>query len=122
MYGSTNYLYIKLSNRGTTSASDITIKGYQSNSQSHFDWPANWHSLTTPEVSEPGPIASNQSTIVGPFQWEPAFDGENGILMVASNNEDPSISDNPVIQNKVLGNWRLVPVDNNIAQRNFYIS
>lgn len=117
--GVTNYLYVTLSNLGLQNATNITIKGYQSNSQDGFDWPVNWVPLQTAQLQVAGPVLPNGSTVVGPFQWLPAFQTGNGVLMVASNVEDPSILDNPVIQNKQLGNWRLVPMDNNIAQRIF---
>ena len=117
--GVTNYLYVTLSNLGLKNATNITIKGYQSDSQNGFDWPINWGALQTAQILTPGPVPPNGSTVVGPFEWTPEFQTDNGVLMVASNAEDPSILDNPVIQNKSLGNWRLVPFDNNIAQRIF---
>ncbi|MGD8779140.1 MAG: hypothetical protein PVH88_09305 [Ignavibacteria bacterium] len=118
----TNYLYVRLKNRGTDDADNIKIKCYQSNSSVEFNWPQNWAPALTSELPVIGSVASKGETVVGPFEWTPNISSNMGVLMVASADGDPSIVDNPVIQGKPLGNWRLVPFDNNIAQRNFSVS
>jgi hypothetical protein len=56
---------------------------------------------------------------VGPFAWTPnanAF-GHDCLLMIASADGDPSNVDN-FTAGETIAEWRLVPHDNNVAQRN----
>ncbi len=119
--GVVNYAYVRLQNRGTGSASNATVRGFQGRVGSEFNWPADWTALTTAQVAVPAPINSGGTVVLGPFQWTPAASGSGSLLMVASADGDPSIVDNPNIAGATIPNWRLVPFDNNIAQRNVTI-
>ena len=62
-----------------------------------------------------GTIASGGETIVGPFEWVPEVEGHECLLASVSADGDPSNADTV---NGPIPHWRLVPFDNNIAQRN----
>src|SRR5262249_60653388 len=54
---------------------------------------------------------------VGPFEWVPSQAGHECMFMVASADGDPSNVDNFTAGDSI-PDWRLVPNDNNIGQRN----
>lgn len=84
-------------------------------------WPGDWAPMTTASLPGPPILPSGLSAIVGPFEWTPTTVGHQCLLMIVSAPADPSVVD-PVPGGTVAGSsiphWRLVPVDNNIAQRN----
>ena len=116
--GVTNYLYVRVNNRGTLAASGVSVKCYQGNVGSALMWPANWTPLTT--ASLPGPnIAAGGNAVIGPFQWTPAAAGPVSVLASVAATGDASNADTV---NGPISNRRLVPNDNNIAQRDFTAS
>jgi hypothetical protein len=62
---------------------------------------------------------SSEEITVGPFEWSPNTNayGHDCIIVVASATGDPSNIDN-FTAGEVIAEWRLVPNDNNVAQRN----
>ena len=75
--------------------------------------------MTTPLITVPGPLASGGTMQVGAFEWTPTTVGHECLLMIASTPGDRSVVDS--VGGTVSGSiphWRLVPHDNNIAQRN----
>ena len=62
------------------------------------------------------PPHSSAEVLVGPFAWVPSARQE-AMLMIVSAAGDPSNIDNFTAADSI-PNWRLVPNDNNIAQRN----
>lgn len=116
-----NYAYVRVKNRGTGNAANTLVRAYQGNVGSEFNWPNDWVPMTTAQIAGPASIASGGEAVVGPFQWTPSQSGSGSMLMLASADGDASIVDNPLIQGLTFPNWRLVPFDNNIAQRNVTI-
>jgi hypothetical protein len=113
--GVTNYLYVRVGNRGQLQAQGISVKCYQGKAGSTLLWPADWTPLTT--ASLPGPaIAAGGSAIIGPFQWTPTQAGPVSVLASVSATSDASNADTV---NGTISNRRLVPNDNNLAQRDF---
>jgi zinc metalloprotease ZmpB len=113
--GATNYLYVRVGNRGTVQALGVSVKCYQGKAGSALGWPADWTLLTT--ASLPGPvIAAGGSAIIGPFQWTPTQAGPVSVLASVSATGDTSNADTV---NGPISNRRLVPNDNNLAQRDF---
>ena len=113
--GVTNYLYVRVGNRGTMQALGVSVKCYQGKAGSALGWPADWTPLTT--ASLPGPaIAAGGSAIIGPFQWTPTQAGPVSVLASVSATGDASNADTV---NGAISNRRLVPNDNNLAQRDF---
>ena len=113
--GVSNQLYVEIKNRGIAQANNVTVRCYQG--EAPYNWPKDWKPLTTAKLACDN-IPSGGSQVSGPFEWTPVSDNST-VLAVASANGDPPIIDNASIPNMSLENWRLVPADNNIAQRNF---
>jgi hypothetical protein len=118
--GTTNYAYVKIKNRGTQIANNVRVRGYHCRPSAGVAWPNDFQSLTTAELSA-GTLAENNSEekIVGPFEWIPITNayGHDCILMIVSADDDPSNVDN-FTTGEFIPDWRLVPNDNNIGQRN----
>jgi hypothetical protein len=115
-----NYAYVRVKNRGTQTATNVTVSGYHASPSAGLNWPDDWTSMTTASVSI-GSIASGGSAIAGPFTWTPEFIGHECMLMVASADGDLANTDPSTNLPCATGptpHWRLVPFDNNIGQRN----
>jgi hypothetical protein len=116
--GVTNYLYVRVNNRGLLSAAGVSVRCYQGAPGSALQWPTNWTPLTTPSM--PGPaIPSGGSAVIGPFHWTPTQPGAISVLASASATGDASNADTV---NGPISNRRLVPNDNNVAQRDFTVT
>lgn len=118
--GATNYAYVKVKNRGTAVANDVVVKGYHCKPSAGVLWPTNLQPMTTAQVAV-GSLQPNNSEekIAGPFAWTPTINawGHDCMLMIASATGDPSNVDH-FTAGEVVEDWRLVPNDNNVAQRN----
>ncbi|MBK8803293.1 MAG: hypothetical protein IPN71_14785 [Fibrobacteres bacterium] len=118
--GVANYAYVKVKNRGTAVANNVVVKGYHCKPSAGVLWPTNLQPLTTAQLSA-GTLQPNsvEERIVGPFEWTPVENawGHDCLMMVASATGDPSNVDN-FTAGEVVEDWRLVPNDNNVAQRN----
>lgn len=118
--GRPNHVYVRVKNRGTDPAAAIVVRGYHSRPMTGLIWPADWAPMTTAQILFPGPLASGGNTVVGPFEWTPTTVGHECLLMIVSTPGDRSVVD-PVggtVTGGSIPHWRLVPFDNNIAQRN----
>jgi zinc metalloprotease ZmpB len=119
--GQTNYMYAKVKNRGTTVANNITVRAYHTKPGAGLTWPYDFVEMNPvgglPIASIPANSASEVQ--VGPFEWEPNINayGHDCVLMIASAAGDPSNIDN-FTGTESIQEWRLVPHDNNIGQRN----
>jgi zinc metalloprotease ZmpB len=115
-----NYAYARISNRGTTTATGIVVRGYHARPSAGLTWPDDWSPMTTSQLTAPD-LAPGASGVVGPFTWVPTEAGHECMLMEVSCPGDRSNVD-------ILGSlpcafgptphWRLIPFDNNLAQRN----
>ena len=110
----TNYLFVRVKNRGTDQADNVIVKAYHCRPSTGLVWPDDWQAMVTAELSA-GTIAPGGETIVGPFEWVPEVEGHECLLASVSADGDPSNADTV---NDPIPHWRLVPFDNNIAQRN----
>jgi zinc metalloprotease ZmpB len=118
--GQTNFVYVRIRNRGTQTASDVRVKGFHCKPGAGLLWPNDLQPMTTPEIVV-GTLGANssQEKVVGPFKWTPitnAF-GHDCIMMIASASGDPS-NVSQFTAGETIPEWRLVPNDNNIGQRN----
>lgn len=113
--GVTNYMYVRVKNRGTQTANNVLVKAYHCIPAAGLVWPDDWQAMTTPQLPASGPIPSGGETIVGPFEWTPEVVGHECLLASVSADGDLSNADTV---NGPIPHWRLVPFDNNIAQRN----
>jgi hypothetical protein len=112
--GFPSYVYVRIQNRGTQPATDPTVKLFQADPASGLAWPGAWTPAATAQLAASGPIASGAQTIVGPFGWTAAAAG--GISLLASASATGDLSNAETV-NGPLPHWRLVPFDNNLAQR-----
>ena len=116
--GVTNYAYVKIKNRGTQTATNVVVKGYHCRPSSGLVWPNDWQPMTTAQLAAPNvPPNSSGEITVGPFEWVPSELGHECMLMIASATGDASNVDN-FGPGDSIPEWRLVPHDNNIGQRN----
>lgn len=119
--GQTNYMYAKVKNRGTTAANNVTVRAYHTKPGAGLTWPYDFVEMNPvgglPIASIPANSAGEVQ--VGPFEWEPNINayGHDCVLMIASVAGDPSNIDN-FTGTESIQEWRLVPHDNNIGQRN----
>ena len=119
--GVTNYAYVKVKNRGWEPARGIVVRAFHCGASTQLVYPRDWRPMRTAEqkVAKVPPNSSAES-IVGPFAWVPAH-GRESMLMVASAAGDASNIDNFSARDAI-ANARLVPYDNNIAQRDVTVA
>jgi hypothetical protein len=122
--GATNYMYGKVKNRGTAVATTVTVRSFHSLPGAGLTWPGDFTAMS-PAGGLPIPsIGANntQEVTVGPFEWVPNVNmyGHDCVLMIASVAGDPSNIDN-FTGTETIAEWRLVPNDNNVGQRNVSI-
>jgi zinc metalloprotease ZmpB len=116
--GATNYAYVKIKNRGTQPANNVVVKAFHADPAAGLVYPNDWTPMTTPQLSAPVVAANNAAEImVGPFEWTPSGAGHQCMFMIVSANGDPSNVSN-LAAGETIPEWRLVPHDNNIGQRN----
>lgn len=120
--GATNFAYVKVKNRGAQTANNVIVRGFHTKPMAGLLWPDDFAPLTTPQLSA-GTLAANngEEKVVGPFEWTPNLNayGHDCMLMVVSATNDPSNVDK-FIPGEVIPEWRLVPNDNNVGQRNVF--
>ena len=108
----TNYLYVRVRNRGTLAADDVAVQGFQPSGNDGVLWPDDWEPLDTPLLNLGAPIPAGGDAVVGPFEWVPAKECGNQVLISCSaDGDDSNISR---LSGEVL-TCRLVTFDNNIA-------
>lgn len=118
--GVDNYTYVRVKNRGTTDASG-TVKVYHCKPGAGLTWPTDFVQAEPLEGIPTGNVlASNGNEVtVGPFTWVPNVNmyGHDCLLAIVSAEGDPSNVDN-LGPGETIQEWRLVPHDNNVGQRN----
>ena len=118
--GTKNFIYCKIKNRGTQTANNVVVKGYHSKPGGGLLLPNDIQSLSTVQIPV-GTLAGDNSEekIIGPFEWIPETNiyGYDSIIMVVSADNDGSNMDN-ITAGETIPDWRLVPNDNNMGQRN----
>jgi hypothetical protein len=115
--GVTNFAYVKIKNRGLQKATKVAVRAYHAPASPKLDFPGGWQPMRTAQQNAADvPPHSSAEVLVGPFAWVPSARQE-AILMVVSAAGDSSNVDNFTAADAI-PNWRLVPNDNNIAQRN----
>jgi hypothetical protein len=115
-----NSAYVRVRNRGTSTATGIVVRGYHARPSTGLTWPDDWSPMTTAELSAPD-ISPGSSVVVGPFTWVPTEVGHECMLMEASCPGDRSnidVSGGLPCSFGPTPHWRLIPFDNNLAQRN----
>ncbi|OKI25090.1 hypothetical protein [Streptomyces sp. CB03911] len=119
--GLTNHAYVRIRNRGSQPATNVVVRGYSANPGVGLSWPGDWKPMDIAQISVPGGVPAGGSAVVGPFRWRPQSIGHECMFMEVSANGDPSNIDPATFFPCAAGptaEWRLVPFDNNLAQRN----
>ncbi|MEW8644324.1 MAG: choice-of-anchor D domain-containing protein [Candidatus Thiodiazotropha sp.] len=115
----TNYAYVRVKNRGSSTANQVNLRGFHCKPLAGHLWPTDFKTMDTPEIGAPS-IQPNdgEEIVVGPFAWvpNPNEDGDDSMLMVVSAEGDPDHADK-YHAGRTIEDWRLVPNDNNIAIR-----
>ena len=116
--GVTNYIYVKVKNRGTRDATGVVVKGFHADPSAGLSFPNDWLPMTTTQLPAANVPANNDGEItVGPFEWVPFHLGHECVIMIASAVGDASNVDH-IQAGDLIPDWRLIPNDNNIGQRN----
>jgi hypothetical protein len=117
--GHTNFAYVRIKNRGTQAANNVVVKGFHALPGVGLVYPTDWTPMATPQLAAPN-LAANDAVgvVVGPFRWVPSQVGHECMFFSVSARGDASNIDGRVIG--PIPEWRLVPHDNNIAQRNVH--
>jgi hypothetical protein len=119
--GTPNYIFIRVRNRGTQAASNISVRAYHCVPATGLVWPDDWQESPTGAVTVPGTLAPGADAIAGPFEWTPEVVGHECLLATVSADGDRANTDPASLLPTAAGpipHWRLIPFDNNIAQRN----
>jgi hypothetical protein len=117
--GQTNFAYVRIKNRGTQPARNIVVKAFHCARSAGIVYPTDWIAMATPQLAA-ADLAANDSVgaVVGPFNWVPSQAGQVSMFFSVSANGDASNIDGAVTG--PIPAWRLVPHDNNIAQRDVH--
>jgi zinc metalloprotease ZmpB len=112
--GFPGFVYVRVHNRGTQPATDPSVKLFRADPASGLEWPGAWMATATAQLAASGSIPSGGETIIGPFSWSPTSAGPVSLLASARATGDPSNADTV---SGSISHWRLIPFDNNLAQR-----
>src|SRR5215831_8086662 len=110
-----NFAYVRIKNRGATTARSVVVNAFQNSSLTNLDYPEGWMTMRTPRLSAPDILPEATEVTVGPFEWIPTAK-DNCILMAVSANGDASNLDK-FASGRSIPIWRLVPNDNNLGMR-----
>jgi hypothetical protein len=118
--GQDNYAYVRVKNRGTTDASG-TVTLFHCLPGAGLTWPTDFTQAEPLAGLATGNVLANSANevIIGPFTWQPNHNvyGHDCLLAIVTAAGDPSNIDN-LEPGQTIQEWRLVPHDNNVGQRN----
>ena len=113
---------MKLKNRGTQTANGVRVRGFHCRPSAGAIWSTGVQAMTT-EMIDVGTVRgkNREEKIVGPFEWMPIDGrGHDCLFMVASSNQDPT-NISSLTDEEMVPTWRLIPNDNNVAQRSVQV-
>lgn len=111
----TNYMYVRVKNRGLQTAQNVRVDAYHALPGSGLTFPDDWVPMATATLPAGAPLATGGSTIIGPFAFVPTKVGHECLLAIAHADGDAG---NDTTITGPIPEHRLVPFDNNIGQRN----
>ena len=118
--GVLSHAYVRVKNRGTTDASG-TVKVYHCLPGAGLTWPTDFVQAGPAAGLPTGNVQANSGNevIIGPFDWTPNENayGHDCLLAIVEADGDPSNINN-LEAGQTIQEWRLVPHDNNVGQRN----
>ena len=115
--GQTNYAYVRVKNRGSQTATNVVVRGFHCYPSVGLTYPNDWEPMTDVLLVAPN-IPANDLTgvVIGPFRWTPSQVGHECMFFSVYATGDPGNIDRRITSS--IPEWRLVPNDNNIGQRN----
>jgi zinc metalloprotease ZmpB len=117
--GQTNHAYVRIKNRGTQVAKSVIVKGFHCLPGVGLTFPTDWVPMTTAQLAAPDLAAGDMAgKVIGPFKWKPSQVGHECMFFSVSARGDAGNIDGRVVG--PIPEWRLVPHDNNIGQRNVH--
>jgi zinc metalloprotease ZmpB len=117
LVGLTNYMYVRVKNRGMRTATNVRVDAYHCLPGSGLAFPDDWAPMATATLPASGPITPGGQTIVGPFAFVPTQVGHECLLAIAHADDDAG---NDTTLTGTIPENRFVPFDNNIGQRNVH--
>jgi len=117
LVGQTNFMYVRVKNRGLQTAFSVHVAGYHCLPGTGLAFPDDWIPMDTPSLPASSPIAPGGETIVGPFAFVPTQVGHECLLAIAQAGGDPG---NDTTITGTIPENRFVPFDNNVGQRNVH--
>lgn len=116
LVGAVNYAFVEIKNRGFMPATEVVVRAFHCDASAQAAYPRDWQAMqTASRTVAKVPANPSRAVVVGPFAWVPR-EARESMLMVASAAADRSNIDNLTARDSI-ANARLVPHDNNIAQR-----
>jgi zinc metalloprotease ZmpB len=118
--GNTNFVYVRIKNRGFEAAQKVVVRGYSGDPNSSLSWPGDWTPLSVPQLAVSEGIPAGGSVIAGPLTWVPRFAGAESLLIEVSATGDLSNIDANTFFPCAAGptpTSQLIPFDNNLARR-----
>ncbi|MBS1910446.1 MAG: hypothetical protein JST22_00545 [Bacteroidetes bacterium] len=114
----TNYVYVRVQNRGQNTATNVVVKSFFTHSNTGLVWPTAWIPMSPAFINAPN-VPPLGSIVVGPFAWTPtaASPTHECLLAYVKSDGDPTNAET-IFGGGPIPEWRLVPHDNNIGQRN----
>ena len=113
--GAPNHLYVRISNRGTQAAANVTVEAFHSRRSSGHNWPDDWSLLLPQPLQVNDAIPTGASTVVGPIAWTPTSSQPTVMIAVSATGDSHLLS--RFGTSNSIPNHRIVPHDNNVAQR-----
>ena len=111
--GAVNYMYVRVNNRGSERADDVSVEAFHCNPGTGMLWPDDFHSMGM--LTHPGGIDSGANATLGPFHWTPSVLDHECLLAVANSPDDPTAAS---MFHRAVPHWQLVRFDNTVGQRN----
>lgn len=111
----TNYMYVRVKNRGLQAATNVRVDAYHALPGSGLAFPDDWAPMATATLPLGGSIAPGGSAVIGPFAFVPTVVGHECLLAIAHATGDAG---NDTTIQGTIPEHRFVPFDNNIGQRN----
>lgn len=112
-----NYMYVNVSNRGSSRANNVTVEAFHCDPATTMIWSNNpdrshFNSMGTRTTAG---IDQASSEIIGPFPWTPDREHHECLLAIVTSPDNPSIEST---LDEDVDHWKLVRFDNSAGQRN----
>ena len=111
--GAKNYVYVRVRNRGTTRADNVSVEAFRCDPGTSMVWPDDFQTMCVLPFT--GVIEPGASAMLGPFIWIPTLKEHECLIAVATSPDDPTAA---WMFPKKIPHHPLVLFDNNVGLRN----